>query len=346
MGGQIFVVQLVQVGLGVGHHRGHAVIGAIRNGQIDRHIDRIRVLFRGAHGVELVLILTAGQRQRDGLAVFLDVEGQVVQTVSYEVVPAGVAHAVRTLHLELQAHGHHKGVFQEIGVIQGQVHAAFPVAGVVSGLGEGAVAPLFPHVDVEFGSAQEEIVTQISRHIGRGVLIGANSDVQQVQFRPFGVQAGDVRPHELSARRVGIAGHLQHSVRHHLGHLHNGVHLDALVGGVPPALVAGNHRAKGGHLIGVVAGQGAAGGADGVGQTQQIVHVGEGLRVALHRGQVAGQLQVDEGVVVVSVQSGIAERKCVTEFKSPILPGGCHRVHGSVIVLGIGVHTPDIQGDR
>ena len=270
-------------------------------------------------------------------------EGEAGKAAGSQSIPVGLAHALRLLHLELQAHGQHEGVGLEVLVVGRQID----LTALELGIGLGAVAALRPHGDVELGGGQH--VFAVSDRL-RGILVGADGHIQQVQIGTVGVQAVNVGPHQLGAGRTGVASHLQHTVSHQLSHLDDGIHTDSLVSGVPPALVAGDDGAEGGHLVQVVGSQGAAGGAHGIGDIQQIRHVGESLGVALHGSLVAGVLQSDEGVIVAGIQGGIGVGSVLTLFHTAHLPGkalvmeGLHSgIHGGGVVFLVGVHAADIQ---
>ena len=327
---------------------------AVHDGQVGGHIDRIGVVLVHADGEVILRVCALRQGQGDGFAVLLQqAEVDHIQVAAAQGVPVGVRHAGGLVVLELQAHGQDEGVVQEVFIIQGQVHAAGRMAQVVRDLALGAVAARGPHMDLEVGGADQLIAVQglLGDLIG-GVLIGADGHIQQVQVGAVGVEAGQVSPHELGARGAGVAGHLQHPVGHHLGHLHDGVHTDALVGGVPPAFVAGDDGAEGAHLVLVVAGQGAAGGAHGVGDAQQVSGAAELLGVELDGRLIAGVLECGQGVVVSQIQGrgvkGGGGARCALsglQREALILTGVDHGLGRGVIILLGGMDAADDQGD-
>ena len=352
MGLEPLIIQLEQVGLGVGGH-GLELLLAVHDGQVGGHIDRIRVVLVHTDGEVILCVRAVRQGQGDGIAILQQAEVDHVQVAAPQGIPVGAAHIAGPVVLELQAHGQDEGIGQEVGIIQRQIHAAGLMAQVIRHLALGAVAAGGPHVDFKVGSADQLVAVQdLGCDLIGGVLIGADGHVQQVQVGPVGVEAGQVGPHELGARGAGVAGHLQHPVGHHLGHLHNGVHADALVGGVPPALVAGDDSAEGGHLVLIVTGQGAAGGAHGVGDAQQIGGAAELLGVILDGRLIAGILEGSQGVVVGQIQTGSGEvggdALCAIrglQLKALRLTGVDHGLgRGLIIILG-GMDAADDQGD-
>ena len=302
------VVQLVEVSLGVGQNGGNTGVLAVHDRQIDSDVDRVEIVIVHADGVVLAGGLTRGNGQRNGLAVLEQVEAEAAQLAGDELVPIGIAHASGTGILELKAHGENKGVGEEVLVVERQINAVLAVTGSVLSGGLGGVAAVSPHIDREVGRAEERLVVQQGRaDLAAGVLVSANGDIEQVEVSAVGIQTVNVGPHELCARIAGVARHFEHTVGHHLGHLDDRVNADALVGGVPPTLVAREDSAKGGHLVAEVRGERATGRANGIGDIQQVGGAVKLGGIILDAGAVAGILQRGQQVVVRQVEGRIGE---------------------------------------
>ena len=221
------------------------------------------------------------------------------------------------------------------------------MTGSVLGGSLGGVAAVSPHVDREGGRAEEGLVAQQGRgDLVAGVLVGADGDVEQVEVRAVGVQAVDVSPHDLRTGGTGVAGHFEHAVSHHLGHLDDRVNADTLVGGVPPALVARKDSAESGHLVAEVRGERAAGRADGIGDIQQVGGAFELVGIILDAGAVAGILQRGQQVVVRQVEGRVGELGgSGAEREAVLLEGRDDGARSSLIIALRGVQASDLHRD-
>ena len=340
------VVQLEQVSLRVGHHGFDSVVRAVHNSHIGGHIEGVGVILIHTDGEVILSLCTLGQGQRHGLSILQQIEVNQIQITVPQCIPIGAAHIAGPVILELQAHGQHEGIGQEVGVVQRQIYTTLLVSQFILCRALRGVAAVCPHMDLKIGSADQLVAVQgLCGDLAGGILVGADGHIQQIQIGPVGIQAGQISPHELCTCGTGVAGHLQHPVCHHLGHLHDGVYTDALIGGVPPALVAGDDGAEGSHLVPVVAGQGAAGGAHRIGDVQQIIGAAELPGIKLDGRLIAGILQSGQGVVMGQVQRGGAElRRLTGQPKALRLTGIDHGLGGSVVVCLSRVHTSDVQG--
>ena len=347
MGLEPLVIQLEQVRSGVGQNGGNAGVLAVHDRQVNSDVDRVEIVLVHADGVILTGSLTLGNGQRNGLAVLEQVEAEAAQLAGGELVPIGIAHAGGTGILELKAHGENEGVGEEVLVVERQINAILAVTGSVLSGGLGAVAAVSPHIDREVGRAEERLVVQQGRaDLAAGVLVGADGDIEQVEVSAVSVQAVNVGPHELCARIAGVACHFEHTVGHHLGHLDDRVNADALVGGVPPTLVAREDSAEGGHLVAEVRGERAAGRANGIGDIHQVGGAVKLGGIILDAGTVAGILQRGQQVVVRQVQRGVGELGgSAVEREALLLECRDHSTAGSVVVGLVDVQASDIHRD-